>query len=124
MRKIIQNLLLNTLGWCCVLLGLIGIFLPLLPTTPFMILALLIFSKSSDRFHRMLLHNRWFGPTLQRWEAERAMSRKTKHRATLFIIVSIGVSITLLHPQTQIQLGLGVLALLLLAILWRIPETD
>ena len=50
------------------------------------------------------------------------MSRQTKHRATLLIVVSFGTSITLLHPQIQLQLGLGLLALILLTFLWRVPE--
>ena len=54
-------------GWVFVGAGIIGIFLPVLPTTPFMILALWMFSKSSVRFHNWLYSHRLFGPPLQKW---------------------------------------------------------
>lgn len=56
-----------TLGWIFVGTGLVGVFLPVLPTTPFMILGLWMFSKSSQRFHDWLYTHRIFGPSLQKW---------------------------------------------------------
>ncbi|MDH5570365.1 MAG: YbaN family protein [Gammaproteobacteria bacterium] len=54
-------------GWLFLGAGVIGVFLPVLPTTPFMILALWMFSKSSVRFHNWLYSHRIFGPPLQKW---------------------------------------------------------
>ena len=54
-------------GWFFFLLGIIGIVLPVVPTTPFMLLALWGFSKSSERFHFWLYHHKFFGPPLQQW---------------------------------------------------------
>lgn len=65
--------LLLALGWTCFVLGVIGAVLPLVPTTPFMLVALWAFSSSSERFHRWLYHHRVFGPPLQRWQRERAL---------------------------------------------------
>jgi len=67
-----------SLGWLFFLTGLIGAFLPVLPTTPFMILALWMFSKSSERFHRWLYHHRIFGPSLQKWQQHRVIPTKAK----------------------------------------------
>lgn len=61
------------LGWLFFGLGVIGAFLPILPTTPFMILALWAFSKSSPRFHDWLYTHRIFGPPLQRWQEHRVI---------------------------------------------------
>jgi uncharacterized membrane protein YbaN (DUF454 family) len=66
------------LGWIFFALGAAGAVLPVLPTTPFMLLALWAFSASSERFSRWLLHHRLFGPPLQRWRAERTISVRAK----------------------------------------------
>ena len=61
------------LGWLFFTAGFIAIFLPVLPTTPFMILALWSFSNSSQRFHDWLYEHRTFGPPLQRWRQYRVI---------------------------------------------------
>lgn len=61
------------LGWLFFALGVLGTVLPVMPTTPFMLLALWAFSRSSERFHHWLRHHRIFGPPLQRWDRERVI---------------------------------------------------
>ncbi|MDU0354583.1 YbaN family protein [Paraglaciecola aquimarina] len=117
-----KKALYATCGWCFVLLAIIGVVLPLLPTTPFLILASACFAKSSVRFHQMLLNNRWFGADIKRWEKTRSMSRQTKKRATLVIVVTFSISIGLLHPRFALQLMLVGIALVLLGFMWRIKE--
>ncbi|WP_350339229.1 YbaN family protein [Zhongshania aquatica] len=68
----------TALGFMFIALGLIGAVLPLLPTTPFILLAAGCFSKSSARWHRWLLSNRFFGPCIERWESQRCVNCKTK----------------------------------------------
>ncbi len=65
--------LLLALGFGFVGLGLLGTVLPVLPTTPFMILALWCFARSSRRFHRWLVEHRVFGPPLRDWERHRVI---------------------------------------------------
>lgn len=77
------------LGFFFVLLALLGIFLPVLPTTPFLILAAMFFSKSSKRWHSWLLNNRVFGPFLSNWESYRCIPYNAKLLA-LGMIVSFG----------------------------------
>lgn len=122
MRKTLQNHLLIIIGWICILLAVIGVVLPLFPTTPFLILALVFFSKSSTRFHQMLLNNVWFGPILKQWEENKTLSRSIKYKVTLLIIVTFLISITIFHKMILIQLLLVTLAIVLLFFIWRIKE--
>ena len=65
-------------GWVFFALGVIGALLPALPTTPFMLLALWCFSRSSKRFHDWLYHHRIFGPRLQDWHEHRVIPLPVK----------------------------------------------
>lgn len=122
MRKIIQNHLLITFGWVCIALGILGVILPILPTTPFLIAALVFFSKSSPRFHQMLLNNALFGPALKEWEEKKVLSRQIKYKASFLIVISFSISIAIYSNDIHIQLYLFGLALVLLFLIWRIKE--
>ena len=63
-----RNAVLIVLGWGFVALGVVGVILPVLPTTPFMLIALWCFARSSKRFHDWLYHHRLFGPPLRKWD--------------------------------------------------------
>lgn len=67
-----------SLGWLFFFIGAIGVVLPVLPTTPFMLLALWAFSKSSQRFHHWLYHHKFFGPPLQKWVKYRVIPIQAK----------------------------------------------
>jgi uncharacterized protein len=122
MRKILRNHLLIILGWLCMALAVVGAILPILPTTPFLIVALAFFSKSSPRFHQMLLNNVWFGPILKQWEDKKTLSRQTKYKASFLIIISFSMSLVFVDSNIQLQLYLVGLALVLLFFIWRIKE--
>lgn len=122
MKKHLNRWFYLSLGGLFFSLGLIGVLLPLLPTTPFMILAAACFAKSSPRFHQALLNNRWIGADLRRWEHTKTMKRSTKKRATWVIVVTFSVSIALVSETLALQLMLMVIAMVLLFFLWRIAE--
>jgi uncharacterized membrane protein YbaN (DUF454 family) len=67
-----------TIGFVCVGLGVLGAFLPLLPTTPFLLVALWAFSRSSRRFHHWLYTHPRYGPRLQEWERYGTVPVKVK----------------------------------------------
>ena len=75
-------------------LGLLGIFLPLLPTTPFLLLAAACYARSSKRFYCWLLANRWFGEYIRNYEEGNGIPLKAKLIAILLLWVSIILSIT------------------------------
>jgi hypothetical protein len=112
------------LGWLSVILGLIGVLLPLLPTTPFMILALGCFAKSSPRFHAMLLNNKWFGPPLKQWEGSHTINHQTKLRAMMLIIITFSASILILWGRLGLQLMLVCFCLTLLFFVYRLKEAE
>lgn len=122
MRKRIKKYFLTLFGLMCVALGLIGAVLPILPTTPFLILALACFAKSSPRFHQQLLNNRWFGADLQQWGQSRTITRRSKVKAMLLIVLTFAVSIGVLHGRLPLQLGLLTLGCILLIFMWRLKE--
>jgi len=123
MTQLLTKALLITLGWFFVILGIIGAFLPILPTTVFLIIALFLFARSSPRFHQMLLDNRYFGPGLREWEQHRTIKRQTKRKATVLIIITFAISIALLYERLALQIMLVAIASLLLIYLWNLNET-
>lgn len=122
MKGSIQKKLLIILGWCFVLLGAIGVVLPILPTTPFLILALILFAKSSPRFHRMLLNNRWFGAGLKQWEEKKTVSRRTKRAASILILATFLISIVIMNKRPELQILLVIVTVVLLLFIWRLKE--
>ena len=122
MRNNLQKHLLVILGWLFIILGIIGVILPVFPTTPFLIVALAIFSKSSPRFHQMLLDNVWFGPVLKQWEDRKSLSRKIKHKVLFLVFITFLISIIILHNKIQLQLLLVGMAIVLILFIWRIKE--
>lgn len=122
MKEKIKQSLFFLFGSLFFLLGFIGIFLPLLPTTPFMILSAGCFANSSRRFHQMLLNNRWFGEELRQWEKNKTMKRSTKIKGTVIIVLTFSITILILWNNSLHQVLLILLAVILLFFVWRVPE--
>lgn len=85
----VQRLFFLILGLTFVGIGAIGVVLPVLPTTPFLILALLCFAKSSERLHGWLYHHRVFGPSLQKWDQHRVIPPLAKAMSLSFMSASM-----------------------------------
>lgn len=80
-------------GWFFLGMAILGALLPVLPTTPFLLLTSYFFLRSSSRLHRRLLDSRLFGPVLMNWEKYRGVSLRTKLTALSMIAVSIAASL-------------------------------
>lgn len=87
------------LGWLMVILGIIGAFLPLMPTTIFFILACWFFARSSPRLEAWLLSHPRFGPTLRAWNESGAVPQQAKLMACLGMAIGFVVFWVSVHPQ-------------------------
>lgn len=85
----IRNKLYFILGISSVILGIIGIFLPLLPTTPFILLAAFLFEKSSPKFHKLLLKNKYLGKYIVDYQEKRGITVKNKIISLVFFTFGI-----------------------------------
>lgn len=85
-------------------LGTLGIFLPLLPTVPFYLLAAFGFSKSSTRLHNWMLNHKVFGPEIQNWNKNRIIRRRAKLMASVGMISSIFLAVVLAVPLKYIAI--------------------
>ena len=111
-----KKTILITLGWLCVGLAFIGIFLPGIPTTPFLIVALWAFAQSSKKFHYWLLNHKRFGPILRNWESHKVVPRNAK---ILMVILQIFAVIMIQYSLNNIFITAG-LILLLICVAWYV----
>jgi uncharacterized membrane protein YbaN (DUF454 family) len=122
MHKQLYRYLVISIGGLSILLGLLGIILPLLPTTPFFILALSCFARSSPYFHQKLLTTPYIGETLQDWEKHKKIDKKRKLQIYLIVLSSFLISILILRESLLLQLLLILIMSVLLFFLHRIDE--
>lgn len=76
------------IGFAAFALGAVGVVLPLLPTTPFLLLAAFAFARSSERLSNWLINHRTFGPPIDNWRQDGSIDRKSKWLAMIVIIPS------------------------------------
>ena len=102
-----------TLGVISLVLGFIGIFLPLLPTTPFVLLAAACFARGSEKFHHWLITHERFGPLVRDWQAHRSIPFRAKCLALSMMWTSMSITAWLLRARpvsslTLIAIGIAV----------------
>jgi uncharacterized membrane protein YbaN (DUF454 family) len=115
--------LLITLGLILVALAVLGIFLPVLPTTPLLLLALACFGKSSEKLHNWLLTNKRFGPFIRQWHETRSMPRRTKVYAIVMIAAAGAVSIYSLETA-RLKIILAAILVIPVVIILKIKTTE
>jgi uncharacterized membrane protein YbaN (DUF454 family) len=118
------RVLFNIAGIVALGLGLAGIFLPLLPTTPFVLLAAACFARGSERFHQWLLANRTFGPMVHEWESHRSLPYRTKVSAIVLMSLTMAVSIVFFVQPLWLKIALALFGLALALWMYRIPSRD
>lgn len=115
--------LLLYIGLSAVILAVIGIFLPVLPTVPFLLLAAGCFSRSSERFYSWLLEHNYLGPIVKPYLQGEGIPRKNKRRAIILTWLSIGLSIFLID-LLWVKVMLVGIATAVTVYLLRLPEAN
>ncbi|MDV7340409.1 YbaN family protein [Terasakiella sp. A23] len=108
MIKSSRRIIYLSLGWVFTALGFLGAFLPVMPTTPFLLVAVWAFSKSSPRLKRWLYTHPKFGEHIRNWFDHGAVSKKAKIAAVSLMGISLGFSI-LLSENIYVPISLAVI---------------
>ncbi|MBA6232451.1 MULTISPECIES: YbaN family protein [unclassified Colwellia] len=116
-------MLLKIAGIFFVALAILGVVLPILPTTPFLLVSGACFAKSSPKMYKMLLDNKVFGPLIYHWQASRSLPRSAKIIALTSIVLASSWSCYLLDNNI---LRIVIIALVTgpFVFLWRLPISD
>ncbi|MFQ3250264.1 MAG: uncharacterized membrane protein YbaN (DUF454 family) [Glaciecola sp.] len=122
MKPAIERYTLMALGWLSLLLGIIGIVLPLLPTTPFVLLAAFCFSKSSPLIHRRLMANKYLGPIIKDWEQNGVIKLRTKWVATITMLLLVSYPLLFKIQNLLIQVTIVIVMLCVLVFIWTRPS--
>ncbi|MBN1161827.1 MAG: YbaN family protein [Dehalococcoidales bacterium] len=110
MNKIMQRRLLATAGTACVGVGIAGIFIPVLPTTPFLLLAAYCYMRSSSRMHRWLLNNRFFGSYVRNYIEGKGMPLHLKIITIALLWTTIGLTTSFAVEHIAIRIVLIIIA--------------
>lgn len=120
-RSRLVRWLLIGVGAVSLLLGLIGVVLPLFPTVPFLLVTAACWMRASPRWHRWLLSLPRLGPAIERWERERTISRPARWTALGSITVSMGATIWWMRDHVWLPWALTCFAVVLLLAISRLP---
>lgn len=111
-----------TLGWLFLVIGIIGIVVPLLPTTPFLLLTAFFFSKGSERMHLWLMNHRTFGPPIDEWNRKGMIRTKYKLIATTMLTLSA----LFIYPRESIpmwgKIGFSISFVSVMIFIWTRPS--
>ena len=107
----------------CLFVGLatVGVVLPLIPTTPFLLLAAACYARSSKRFYDWLLTNRIFGPTIRQWQESGSVAMGTKVVAIVLLVLTLGSSVVFFVPLWSVKILLVAVGIWVIYFLLRLP---
>jgi uncharacterized protein len=105
-------------------LAVVGVFLPVLPTTPFLLLTSACLVRSSPRLHGKLRSSRFFGPILRDWEERRAVRRRVKWAAAVTMLVAVTATLCFAERSLPVQVATIVLAAIGLFVVLRLRTVE
>ena len=122
-----KRLFLISLGWICVSLAFVGVFVPGIPTTIFLIIALWAFTKTSKKLRYWLLHHKRFGPILSNWQEHKVVPLRAKILMVTFMILSVILfhySLQNLYLTTGLIVILGFVARYVISLPSTVPDNS
>ena len=111
-------------GCSFLVLAVIGLVLPVLPATPFVLLAAACFARSSQRFYDWLRNHRLFGPAVREWREHRSIPYRIKLTAVVLMSLSLAVSIGFFVEDVYARWALSALGVVLAVWLYSFPSRD
>jgi uncharacterized protein len=108
-------------GWISLILGCIGIFLPLLPTTPFILLAAYCFSRSSERLYQWLFSHPQMGLLIRDWEHSGCIRKSAKVKATILIFGMFMVTFIVVNVELLVKVMIAIIGISVLSFIWTRP---
>jgi hypothetical protein len=106
-----KNTILITIGMVALILAIIGIIIPLLPTTPFLLLSAACFLKGSDRMYQWLINHKFFGNYIRNFREHKAIPLKTKVLAVSLLWMTILFSIIFIVQSVYLRIMLAAIAI-------------
>lgn len=110
------------LGWLSLAAGIVGLFLPIVPTVPFVLFAAFCFSRGSKRLHRWMRQHRRFGRAIRDWEEHGAISRRSKTVATVMMAFSLVYPLFILDVHLGYKISFVVVMVSVTLFIWTRPD--
>ncbi|KHD89412.1 MAG: hypothetical protein OM95_03315 [Bdellovibrio sp. ArHS] len=122
MMRQTKRTLYFVLGWLFLALAMMGVFLPLLPTTPFLLLTAFCFSRSSERWHRWLINQPHLGPLILDWQFHGVIRPRAKILATSLMVPLVSLSLFFGAVPLYAKWCAGLICAAVLVFIWTRPS--
>ena len=116
-----RRVMLLSLAGICFAVGVVGVFLPILPTTPFLLLTSYFLVRTSPRLHAALMRSRLFGPILRDWQLRGGVRKRVKRNAIIAVTVAVALTIWLSDYSLKPTIAVSLLALVGVTVIARLP---
>lgn len=119
--KKLKKILLMIIGTISLAIGIVGIILPVLPTTPFLLLSLYCYLKSSKRLYNFILSNKYLAPYVKDYISGKGIPLGAKKKAIFLIWLTMSLSIIFIVDKLFLRVILVIIACLVSAYIWTRP---
>ena len=109
------------IGWISLILGCLGLFLPLLPTTPFILLTAYCFSRSSERLHQWLVSHPQMGLLIRDWEQSGSIRKATKVKASVLMVGLFSITFAVVNVSIVVKGLIALIGFCVLGFIWTRP---